>query len=619
MSAIMPSPETFDVVVVGAGPVGLVIALDLAAFGLRPLVLEAAAEATWTSRAICISRRSQEILDRAGVGPSFSAQALPWSRGKTFHRDALAFQLEMPREPSDRHAPFVNIQQYRTERVLLDRAEALGAAALEIRRDHAVAEVVQDISGVRLVVSSPAGSYELDAAWVVAADGGRSRVRGSLGLSLEGSSYEGRYLIADISVAAPNLPVERLVWFDPPSNPGSTVILHVQPDDMWRIDIQLGDEEDAELALQDHKLAPRIQAHLDMMGVTGGWRMVWKSVYRAHALTLANYRHGRVMFAGDAAHLVPIFGVRGLNSGFDDAHNLAWKLALVARGHADLPLLDSYTAERLRATRENLAAATKSTWFMSPPTEGFRVMRDAVLSLATDVAWAGALLNPRQSSAHVYDTSPVVAHDQVPVGVRPGAVIPNLPASIVDEGGPRAAHLHDVLARQAFTLLIFRDHIEEAKVNALLAGLPPLVSPVLVSTSSACGPHPAVIDDGGRLAAAFAAQDVPLYLVRPDEHVAARLPAADPNALCAALRLALGDSPPSGSPVAAMDADFQSVPTDLERIFEALSRGLDAGPGDDRDTLARLALLLAHELAAPDRVLALVAQATNGHRSADHS
>ncbi|MDP3768764.1 MAG: FAD-dependent oxidoreductase, partial [Dehalococcoidia bacterium] len=402
--------RALDVVVVGAGPVGLATALDLAAHGMRPLVLEAEDEISWTSRAICISRRSQEILERIGVGDAFSAQALPWSRGKTFHRDTLAFRLEMPIEPGDRHAPFVNLQQYHTEQRLLDRAEALGPDALELRWGHAVTGVTQENGGARLTVQAPDGPYEVQAAWVVAADGARSRVRGSLGLGLQGSSYEGRYLIADISVVGSSLPVERLVWFDPPSNPGSTVILHVQPDDMWRIDIQLGDGEDAELALQDHKLFPRIQAHLDMMGVTASWQMVWKSVYRAHALTLADYRHGRVLFAGDAAHLVPIFGVRGLNSGFDDAHNLAWKLALVARGKAGLPLLDTYTDERMRATRENLAAATKSTWFMSPPTEGFRVMRDAVLSLATEVAWAGALLNPRQSSAHVYDTSPVVAH-----------------------------------------------------------------------------------------------------------------------------------------------------------------------------------------------------------------
>ncbi|MFD2498385.1 FAD-dependent monooxygenase [Rhizorhabdus histidinilytica] len=171
----------------------------------------------------------------------------------------------------------------------------------------------------------------MKAGWVVAADGARSVVRQALGLKLQGDSYEGRYLIADIEVAGVERPVERHVWFDPPSNPGSTVILHVQPDGIWRIDIQLRDEDGDEM-LEEERLLPLLQAQLDMMGVTAGWTLVWKSIYRAHALTLDSYRHGRVMLAGDAAHLVPIFGVRGLNSGIDDAHNLAWKLALVAAG-----------------------------------------------------------------------------------------------------------------------------------------------------------------------------------------------------------------------------------------------------------------------------------------------
>ena len=432
-----PTAGKERVAVVGGGPVGLIAAIELARHGLRPVVLDAKDGIAWSSRATCISRRSQEILDRIGAGPAFAAKALPWSRGRTFHRDQLVFRLEMPHAPSDRHAPFINIQQFYTEQFLLDALQALGDGA-EVRWGHRVAGARQDgEGGVALAVTAPGGGgYELRADWVVAADGGRSALRELLGLSLRGTSYEGRYLIADIEVEGADWPVERHVWFDPPSNPGSTVILHVQPDGVWRIDCQLRDGEDPEEALRDENVAARLQAQLDMMGVRAPWRMVWKSLYRAHCLTLDSYRHGRVLFAGDAAHLVPIFGVRGLNSGIDDAHNLGWKLAMVARGEAPEALLDSYSHERLRATRENLANAAKSTWFMSPPGAGFRLMRDAVLTLAAEHPWASALVDPRQSSAHTYDNSPAVLRDEVAsdAGVRPGAPLPNAPAVFASPG-----------------------------------------------------------------------------------------------------------------------------------------------------------------------------------------
>jgi 3-(3-hydroxy-phenyl)propionate hydroxylase len=278
-------PERTTVAVVGAGPVGLIAAIEMARQGLRPVLLDAKEEIAWSSRAICISRRSLEILDRIGAGPAFAAKALPWFRGRTFHRDRLVYRLEMPHAPGDRHAPFVNIQQFYTEQFLLDTLRAPGNGA-DIRWSHRVTGARRTAEGVILAIAAPDGDYELHADWVVAADGGRSAMRELLGLSLRGTSYEGRYLIADIEVEGATWPVERHVWFDPPSNPGSTVILHVQPDGVWRIDYQLRDSEDPDEALRDGSVTARLQAQLDMMGVRAPWRMVWKSLYRAHCLTL---------------------------------------------------------------------------------------------------------------------------------------------------------------------------------------------------------------------------------------------------------------------------------------------------------------------------------------------
>ncbi|HNY45522.1 MAG TPA: FAD-dependent monooxygenase, partial [Casimicrobium sp.] len=188
-----------------------------------------------------------------------------------------------------------------------------------------------------------------------------------------------------------------------------TVLVHKQPDNVWRIDNQLQDGEDPEEAVKPENVMPRVESLLAMMGETSAWKPIWITVYKANALTLEEYRHGRVLFAGDAAHLVPIFGVRGANSGIDDADNLAWKLAYVIKGVASDALLDSYSSERVAAAHENLSYGTKSTEFMAPPSFAFDLMRKAVLSLAAKHEGVRSLINPRQTSAIAYTTSPLNA------------------------------------------------------------------------------------------------------------------------------------------------------------------------------------------------------------------
>lgn len=602
--AIVARVERADVVVVGGGPVGLTLAIELARQGLRPLLLEAKESIAWSSRAICISRRSQEIFDRLGVGAAFAGKALGWSTGRTFNRDELVFRLKLPSGRDDRHAPFVNLQQFHTERFLLDGLVALGETAAEARLGHCVTEVAQSDDHVELAVSCADGPYRVQTKWVVAADGGRSALRDGLGLRLHGSSYEGRYLIADIEVCDAAWPVERYVWFDPASNPGSTVILHVQPEGIWRIDIQLGPEDDPEQVLDPARLIPHLQAQLDMMGVRAPWKLVWTSIYRAHALTLDDYRHGRVLFAGDAAHMVPIFGVRGLNSGIDDAHNLGWKLGLVMREQAPQTLLNSYTAERLRATQENLSAATRSTWFMSPPTDGFRLMRDTFLSLAAKHEWASELLNPRQSAAHVYDTSPIVVRDELACGVVPGAVLPNVRVVKVAGASKHDTYLQDALAPLGFTVLLFADEIEPANLRAILESIEPCMTAVIVTAQSADLSQEVLLDHERSLTDLFAATMFPIYLVRPDEHVAARLKVASPQLLTDALRAATGRGHVA-QPALSQASPIAACCSDLEQVFEAFASAVDAS-SDCCAFLARMCMQLAHKLDDPETVLDLV-------------
>jgi 3-(3-hydroxy-phenyl)propionate hydroxylase len=296
------------------------------------LVIEADASYCTGSRAICLSRRSQEILGWAGADQPLVAKGLSWVGGRSYWRDQEVLHFQMPSEPTQRFAPMVNIQQFYVEEYAHQAAQALGDFS-QVQFNSRVVAVRPDGQGVQVDIDTPEGVHSVRADWLVACDGGRSTVREQLGLQLQGTQYDGKYVIVDI-VQKTKRPVERLAWFDPPSNPGSTILMHRQPDDIWRIDYQIRDDEDPAEAVKPENVLPRVQSHLSMIGEDEPWEPLWISIYNAKCLTLPSYRHGRVLFAGDAAHLVPIFGVRGLNSGLDDAGNLAWKLARVLEGRS---------------------------------------------------------------------------------------------------------------------------------------------------------------------------------------------------------------------------------------------------------------------------------------------
>lgn len=422
----------------------------------------------------------------------------------------------------------VNLAQYSIEQFLLDAAEKK-SDLIDIRWNTKVTAIDARADGASLSLSNPAGDYRMEADWVAACDGGRSLLRDSLGLQLQGTSYEGRYVIVDIELET-DRPTERLAYFDPSCNPGSTVPVHRQPGNIWRIDYQLRNDEDPAEAIRPENVLPRVESLLEMMGERGEWAPIWITIYKANALTLESYRHGRVLFAGDAAHLVPIFGVRGANSGFDDADNLAWKLAFVVKGIASERLLDTYSDERVFAAHENLSYGMKSTEFMAPPSFAFDLMRRAVLSLAADHPSLSALINPRQTSAIAYIDSPLnqtrTNSTQFDSGPPPGAVLAECPLTIVNNGNTSKAHLTD-LVMPCFTALYFsHDCVIPAEMQALQASLderkiPFQLIPITMNMNSGRSGVQAW-DHTGRLFRMYGPQPGSLYLVRPDGHVLGR-------------------------------------------------------------------------------------------------
>ncbi len=516
-------PRHVPVLIAGGGPVGLTLAALLARHGIASLVLEADPGYCTGSRAICMSRRSQEILGWVGADRPLVDKGLSWGGGRSYYRHSEVLHFEMPSEATQRFAPMVNIQQYYVEEFAHRAAQAFGGLA-DLRWDSRVAAVRAQAGGAEVDVQTPEGLQTVRADWLVACDGGRSTVREQMGLQLQGMQYEGRYVIVDI-VQKTRRAVERLAWFDPPSNPGSTILMHRQPDDVWRIDYQIRDDEDPVEAVKPENVLPRVQSHLSMIGENEPWEPLWISIYNAKCLTLPSYRQGRVLFAGDAAHLVPIFGVRGLNSGLDDAGNLAWKLARVIQGRSPDSLLDSYSIERVHATRENMAYGAKSTEFMAPPNFAFTLMREATLRMALVDERMRPLINPRQSAPITYAGSPLnlpEAGGWVNELAQPGAPAPE--ALLAGDAGP--FHLTSRFG-QNFVVLAF-----------CAAVLPPTLTGLMMQGVDLVQILPGV-DSLGQARQRYGLSEgssEALVLVRPDGYVMGRWQGLDPARLLAALK-----------------------------------------------------------------------------------
>jgi 3-(3-hydroxy-phenyl)propionate hydroxylase len=508
------------VAIVGGGPIGLALALGLARHGVASVVVEADDSVCTGSRAGCVSRRTLEIFDQLGAAEPVMRQGLPWDEGWSYHRTTEVFHLKMPADHEAKFPALVNIQQCYVEQYLLDQIER-HPELIEVRWQSRVAALADRGDHVALDIATPAGNYAMESAWVVAADGAKSTVRKALDLRMQGTRYDGTYIIVDIRMKS-DLPPGRRAWFDPPSNPGATLLLHKHRDDLWRFDYQLRDDEDPQEAVKPENVLARVQSHLELMGETADWQPVWISMYSASCLTLPDYRHGRVLFAGDAAHLVPIFGVRGMNSGIDDTHNLAWKLALVARGLAAEALLASYTAERVFATRVNMKNASKSCEFMAPPSGAFRVMRQAVLGLAATHPWVASLIDPRQATAIGYPESPLnqAAGDaEAATALAPGANLPDAPA-----GGE---HLSRLLGPH-FTAFTGTPADAVALENVDTAGAPF---------------RALALDLAGPAATRLSMRPGQVLLARPDGHLLAGWKRCDPARVGRAIRNCLAGVP----------------------------------------------------------------------------
>jgi 3-(3-hydroxy-phenyl)propionate hydroxylase len=516
-----------QVAIVGAGPIGLAAAIDLALHGVDFILVDDNNTVSVGSRAICYAKRALEILDRLGCGDAVCARGIEWKVGKVFFRDELAYQFDLLPEPGHKRPAFVNLQQYHLEECMVARLAELGRG---VRWKNKAVGIDARDDGVRVDVETPDGRYAIEADYVIAADGARSALRDLMGLEWKGQVFRDRFLIADVHMKG-EFPTERWFWFDPPFHPGQSVLLHRQADDVWRIDFQLGWDADPEEEKKPERVIPRIRA---MLGDGRPFELEWVSVYTFQCRRLDHFVHGRVLFAGDAAHQVSPFGARGANSGFQDVDNLVWKLARVLSGESPAALLASYDSERVEAADENLLNSTRATDFITPKSAVSRIFRDAVLALSRTKPFARRLVNSgRLSMPTTHRASPLSTpdHDRFAGALVPGAPVADAPV----QAGGHAGWLLDHLGGR-FDLLLF--DADDDAARELAAGLGDAVRVVRITSSGAVAGQ--LIDFEGHAEHRYDARPGTAYLLRPDQHVAARWRSPTVEGVRAALARAQG-------------------------------------------------------------------------------
>jgi 3-(3-hydroxy-phenyl)propionate hydroxylase len=508
-------------VIVGAGPAGLTLACDLASRGVRAVLLDeddTVGVRGASSRGICYAQKSLEIFARLGIYERIAEKGITWSFGRTFSDDKEVYNFNLKTDSVSVQPPFINLQQFYIEWFLVDRIHELGLT--ELRWKNRVTQVTPLADGVRITVETPAGSYTIEADHLIDASGANSPIRTQLGIEAHPSRSTDRWCITDVRFKKP-LPTERWTWVDAPFNEGRAVWQHLMGDGVWRIDYQMPEDCDSAHISKPEVAGARLR---EQLGPDVEFEFVWIGPYGYRDHLLDNFRHGRILFIGDSAHVVSPFGARGGNSGIQDAANLGWKLALVTQGIAEDALLDTYDAERRPAAVENLRVTSRSARFLAPRSPAEHTMRRAVVALAQRHPFARALVNTgRMSVANDYPAAP-----HLPAGAK---TVQNVPLQWQD-GTPTTIAALLAEGTQCLGLWFAPTRAQANAASALDASLPLRLVAV-----------------GG---------DSGLPTLQADDVLARHLGGATPGSLCIvrpdAYRGALLNDPTPASIAAALDA-----------------------------------------------------------------
>ena len=491
-----------QIVIVGAGPIGLAMAIDLAQRGIASVVLDDNNVVSVGSRAICWAKRTLEIFDRLGVGERMLEKGVVWKVGRLFNGDTQIYEFDLLPETGHKYPAFINLQQYYVEQYLVERAQDF-PDLIDLRFKNKLVDHVDTGAFIKLEIETPDGPYSLETRYLLACDGAGSPTRQRMGLAFDGQIFDEHFLIADVEMETSPFETEtpeRWFWFNPPFHQGQSALLHQQPDNIYRIDLQLDPDANPEEEASEEKVLPRIKA---IMG-DKPFKLDWMSVYKFRCAALQKFVHGNVIFVGDSAHVVSPFGARGGNGGIHDVDNLGWKLAYILKGLSPESLLDSYDEERGYGATENIANSARATTFMTPKNASEMRFREAVLTLAGDAPFAQKLINSGRLSLPCSLAGMSLQTEGKTKDIK-GAIIPGM--AIPDAPLAGGHWLIELLNKQFCLIGIGNIALPE------IAGLE-RIGISQMSQDYSC------FEDSEGLVAARYGTDI-AYLIRPDGHCAA--------------------------------------------------------------------------------------------------
>ncbi|MDR3575988.1 MAG: FAD-dependent monooxygenase [Anaerolineaceae bacterium] len=531
------------VLIVGAGPTGMTAALDLAHYGIRSILFDEDQILSEGSRAIAFSSATLAVWEKLGAAQAMLAKGVAWSVRHTYFGEGEIYTQNFS-QPAAGYLPrFFNLPQYYVERYLLDCIEE--SQLIDVRWNHKILGFEEQTGTVVLKVSTPLGEQEFKGSYVLACDGARSSMRKLLNLPFPGVTHNDHFLIADVRVDLQSPPEPRF-YFNHPTNPGQTVLIHPQPDGIWRMDWQVGAEVDMQVERQPERIDRRIRALIGDLP----YEIVWLTDYRFHQRLLQQFRHGQVFFLGDAAHLVAPFGARGLNSAVADVDNLVWKLALVINHNAPDSLLDTYQTERWPAQLHNQEVTNATMLFMSPPNKWRRSLRNLILWLSGFYPTARRWVNSgKMAEPFTYTESPLLTPDESPSkdwqGALPiGSQIPDMLCSCLTDSERTPIFLRSLIGSGFVVFYFAAQPAVGQPINPLscpdLPGIPVRVYTIVTKSPEQPLQGTLLVDESSTLFKIFAAQPGTLYLIRPDGHISARRRNAQSSELAALLCKACG-------------------------------------------------------------------------------
>ena len=539
-----------SVVIVGAGPAGLSAAIDLAMQGIPCVLIDDNNTVSVGSRAICFSKRTLEICDRYQTGERMVEKGVTWNLGKVYWKDNLVYEFNLLPEEDHKIPAFINLQQYYFEEYMIDRCEQLDE--IDVRWLSKVSNIQVEEDKTLLDVTTKDGTYQLSCDYLIVADGASSGIRNALGLPFNGQVFNDRFLIADIVMKA-DFPTERRFWFDAPFHPNQSTLLHKQPDNVWRIDFQLGWDADPEEERKEENIIPRVERmlqHESMIKENGGkkidFELDWASVYTFRCRKMDSFLHKRVLFTGDAAHQVSPFGARGGNGAVQSVDNVCWKLAHILKDEAPAELLDTYDVERQHGASENIMNSSRSTDFMTPKNKISETFQHSVLEMANKYPFARTLVNSgRLSVPCVYEESPLNTKDTDKFSnyMRPGSACTDAP--LIVDGKP--GWLLNQLGNEFVCMIYTNNDKSLDKQISELKKQQPAIRLLIITVNpnetgkAALDKNDIVVSDNKELIKQrYDLADGGVYLLRPDQHVCARWRELDASKVIKAHKKALG-------------------------------------------------------------------------------